>query len=158
MSRDFQPADDRPRGLGAQVNELPPRSEVADQLYLIMEQRNAQAGWRWFAACKGMDPDIFFAGKGPGANDHARAICGRCPVSTQCLRDLGQYYGGFVGGMTTTQRVKAHIAKLRLAEREMSTFIVQTEPEEIAALDLGIKPNSINRRRYPKKNPEKATT
>jgi WhiB family redox-sensing transcriptional regulator len=130
------------------VNELPPRSEVADQLFLIMEQRNAQAGWRWFAACKGMDPDIFFAGKGPGANDHARAICGRCPVRADCLRDLGQYYGGFIGGMTTTQRVKAHIAKLRLAEREMSTFIVETEPEEIAALDLGIKANSINRRRH----------
>jgi WhiB family redox-sensing transcriptional regulator len=141
------------------MNELPPRSEVADQLYLIMEQRNAQAGWRWFAACKGMDPDIFFAGKGPGANDHARTICGGCPVRADCLRDLGQYYGGFVGGMTTTQRVKAHIAKLRLVEREMDAFIVETEPEEIAALDLGIKANSINRRRHraAKKNQETTT-
>ena len=141
------------------MNELPPRSEVADQLYLIMEARNAQAGWRWFAACKGMDPDIFFAGKGQGANDHARAICGRCPVRADCLRDLGQYYGGFIGGMTTTQRVKAHIAKLRLAEREMDAFIVKTEPEEIAAHDLGIKPNSINRRRHraAKKNQETTT-
>ena len=141
------------------MNELPPRSEVADQLYLIMEQRNAQAGWRWFAACKGMDPDIFFAGKGRGANDHARTICGRCPVRADCLRDLGKYEGGFVGGMTTTQRVKAHIAKLRLAEREMDAFIVETEPEEIAALDLGIKPNSINRGRHraAKKNQETTT-
>ena len=141
------------------MNELPPRSEVADQLYLIMEARYDQAGWRWFAACKGMDPDIFFGGKGQGANDHARAICGRCPVRADCLRDLGQYYGGFIGGMTTTQRVKAHIAKLRLAEREMDAFIVETEPEEIAALDLGIKPNSINRRRHraAKKNQETTT-
>ena len=141
------------------MNELPPRSEVADQLYLIMEARNAQAGWRWFAACKGMDPDIFFGGKGRGANDYARTICGRCPVRADCLRDLGQYYGGFIGGMTTTQRVKAHIAKLRLAEREMDAFIVETEPEEIAALDLGIKPNSINRRRHraAKKNQETTT-
>jgi WhiB family redox-sensing transcriptional regulator len=129
------------------MNELPPRSEVADQLFLIMETRNAQAEWRWFAACKGMDPDIFFAGKGPGANDTARAICGRCPVRAECLRDLGQYYGGFIGGMTTTQRVKAHIAKLRLAEREMSAFITKTEPEEIAAIDLGIKPDAIYKRR-----------
>jgi hypothetical protein len=141
------------------VNELPPRSEVADQLFLIMEQRNAQADWRWFAACKGMDPDIFFAGKGRGANDHARTICDECPVRAECLRDLGKYYGGFVGGMTTTQRVKAHIAKLRLAEREMDAFIVETEPEEIAALDLGIKANSINRRRHraAKKNQETTT-
>jgi WhiB family redox-sensing transcriptional regulator len=129
------------------MSELPPRSEVADQLFLIMETRNAQAEWRWFAACKGMDPDIFFAGKGPGANDTARAICGRCPVRAECLRDLGQYYGGFIGGMTTTQRVKAHIAKLRLPEREMSAFITKTEPEEIAAIDLGIKPDAIYKRR-----------
>ena len=141
------------------MNELPPRSEVADQLYLIMEARNAQAGWRWFAACKGMDPDIFFAGKGPGANDHARTICAECPVRAECLRDLGQYYGGFVGGMTTTQRVKAHIAKLRLAEREMEVFIVKTEHEEIAALDIGIKPDAIYKRRLraAKKNQETTT-
>lgn len=141
------------------MNELPPRSEVADQLYLIMEQRNDQAGWRWFAACKGMDPDIFFGGKGRGANDHARAICGRCPVRADCLRDLGQYYGGFIGGMTTTQRVRAHIAKLRLAEREMSTFIVETESEEIAALDLGITPDAIKHRRHraARKNQETTT-
>ena len=141
------------------MNELPPRSEVADQLFLIMETRNAQAEWRWFAACKGMDPDIFFAGKGPGANDTARAICAECPVSAECLRDLGQYYGGFIGGMTTTQRVKAHIAKLRLAEREMSTFITETENDEIAALDLGITPDAIKHRRHraAKRNQETTT-
>ena len=127
-------------------------------LTLIVEARN-ERDWRDSAACKGMDPDLFFGGKGRGANDHARAICGRCPVRADCLRDLGQYYGGFIGGMTTTQRVKAHIAKLRLAEREMDAFIVETEPEEIAALDLGIKPNSINRRRHraAKKNQETTT-
>ena len=141
------------------MNELPPRSEVADQLYLIMEARNAQAGWRWFAACKGMDPDIFFAHTGRNGNDHARTICGRCPVRADCLRDLGKYEGGFVGGMTSTQRKRGRIVRVRLAEREMEAFIVKTEPEEIAALDLGIKPNSINRRRHraAKKNQETTT-
>ncbi len=141
------------------MNELPPRSEVADQLYLIMEQRNAQAGWRWFAACKGMDPEIFFAHPGRNGNSHAREICGRCPVRAECLRDLGKYEGGFIGGMTTTQRKKAHIAKLRLAEREMATFIAETENDEIAALDLGMKKDSINRRRHraAKKNQETTT-
>lgn len=128
------------------MNELPPRSEVADQLYLIMEARNAQAGWRWFAACKGMDPDIFFAPVGAG-HSHARTICGRCPVRAECLRDLGQYYGGFIGGMTTTQRLKARIVKVRLAEREMLAFIAETENDEIAALDLGMLPEAFERRR-----------
>jgi hypothetical protein len=140
------------------VNELPPRSEVADQLYLIMEQRNAQAGWRWFAACKGMDPDIFFAHTGRTGNDHARGICAECPVRAECLRDLGQYYGGFIGGMTSTQRKKGRIVRVNLAQREMLAFIAATENDEIAALDLGIKPEALDRRRYPKKNPEKATT
>ena len=144
---------------GAQVNELPPRSEVADQLYLIMEARNAQAGWRWFAACKGMDPDIFFAPVGRNGSDHARTICGRCPVRAECLRDLGQYEGGFVGGMTTTQRKRGRIVRVRLAEREMEAFIAATENDETAALDLGIRPNSINRRREraAKKNQETTT-
>ena len=129
------------------MSELPPRSEVADQLFLIMETRNAQAEWRWFAACKGMDPDIFFAHAGRTGNDTARAICGRCPVRAECLRDLGQYYGGFIGGMTTTQRLKARIVKVRLAEREMLAFIAETENDEIAALDLGMLPEAFERRR-----------
>ena len=139
------------------MNELPPRSEVADQLFLIMETRNAQAEWRWFAACKGMDPDIFFAPVGAD-HSHARGICAECPVRAECLRDLGKYEGGFVGGMTSTQRRKGRIVRVNLAQREMLAFIAATENDEIAALDLGIKPEALDRRRYPKKNPEKATT
>ena len=140
------------------MNELPPRSEVADQLYLIMEARNAQAGWRWFAACKGMDPDIFFGGKGRGANDHARTICGRCPVRAECLRDLGKYEGGFVGGMTSTQRKRGRIVRVRLAEREMEAFIAATENDETAALDLDIKPAALQRRRFKRKINQETTT
>ena len=140
------------------MRNLPPRPEVLEMLTIVVEARN-ERDWRDSAACKGMDPDIFFAGKGPGANDTARAICAECPVSAECLRDLGQYYGGFIGGMTTTQRVKAHIAKLRLAEREMSTFITETENDEIAALDLGITPDAIKHRRHraAKRNQETTT-
>ena len=140
------------------MNELPPRSEVADQLYLIMEARNAQAGWRWFAACKGMDPDIFFAHTGRNGNDHARTICGRCPVSTQCLRDLGKYEGGFVGGMTSTPRKRGRIVRVRLAEREMEAFIAATENDETAALDLGIRPAALQRRRFKRTINQETTT
>ena len=130
---------------------LRPRSEVADQLYLIMEARNDQAHWRWHAACKGMDPDIFFAHTGRNGNDHARTICGRCPVRAECLRDLGKYEGGFVGGMTSTQRKRGRIVRVRLAEREMEAFIAATENDETAALDLGIKPAALERRRSKRK-------
>ena len=140
------------------MNQLPPRSEVADQLYLIMEARNAQAGWRWFAACKGMDPDIFFAHTGRNGNDHARTICGRCPVRAECLRDLGKYEGGFVGGMTSTQRKRGRIVRVRLAEREMEAFIAATENDETAALDLDIKPAALQRRRFKRKINQETTT
>jgi len=133
---------------------LPPRSEVADQLFLIMEVRNAQAHWRWHAACKGMDPDIFFAPVGAG-NSQARAICDSCPVRAECLRDLGKYEGGFIGGMTSTQRRKGGIVRVNLSQREMLSFIAATENDEIAALDLGIKPESLERRRFSRK--EQAT-
>ena len=140
------------------MNELPPRSEVADQLYLIMEARNAQADWRWFAACKGMDPDIFFAHTGRNGNDHARTICGRCPVRAECLRDLGKYEGGFVGGMTSTQRKRGRIVRVRLAEREMEAFIAATENDETAALDLGIRPAALQRRRFRRTINQETTT
>ena len=129
---------------------LRPRSEVADQLYLIMEARNDQAHWRWHAACKGMDPDIFFAPVG-AHNTDARAICGRCQVRAECLRDLGKYEGGFLGGMTSTQRRKGGIVRVNLAQREMLAFIAATENDEIAALDLGIKPAALERRRFKRK-------
>ena len=140
------------------MNQLPPRSEVADQLFLIMEARNAQADWRDSAACKGMDPDIFFAHTGRNGNDHARTICGRCPVRAECLRDLGKYEGGFVGGMTSTQRKRGRIVRVRLAEREMEAFIAATENDETAALDLGIRPAALQRRRFKRKINQETTT
>lgn len=40
--------------------------------------------WRHNAACRGIDPDIFYpADDDPG--DEAKAICQVCPVRTPCL-------------------------------------------------------------------------
>jgi WhiB family redox-sensing transcriptional regulator len=47
--------------------------------------------WRESAACRGMDPDLFFPiGTSSGVAsllqvDEAKAVCGRCPVVRQCL-------------------------------------------------------------------------
>lgn len=38
--------------------------------------------WRKMAACKGMDPELWFP-LGDGAE--ARAVCARCPVADDCL-------------------------------------------------------------------------
>lgn len=40
--------------------------------------------WRSKAACKGMDPDLFFPGQGESTRE-AKAICAQCPVQVECL-------------------------------------------------------------------------
>lgn len=40
--------------------------------------------WRQRAACRGVDPDIFYPVSDEDAED-AKAICGQCPVQELCL-------------------------------------------------------------------------
>jgi WhiB family transcriptional regulator, redox-sensing transcriptional regulator len=40
--------------------------------------------WRYRAACRGADLDVFFPGRGESA-EPARRICARCPVREPCL-------------------------------------------------------------------------
>lgn len=63
--------------------------------------------WRSFAACAGVDPDLFFPHNGEATHTvrHAQAICHGCPVRLECGRtaiELGEYWGIW-GGMTQTQ-------------------------------------------------------
>jgi WhiB family transcriptional regulator, redox-sensing transcriptional regulator len=42
--------------------------------------------WRKRARCKGLDPEMFFAGKDERAEtEAAKAICAGCPVQGACL-------------------------------------------------------------------------
>lgn len=69
--------------------------------------------WQDFAACKGMDPVIFF---GPehaetvkekrDREDEAKAVCNSCPVKEECLEyalDAREAYGIW-GGLTELER------------------------------------------------------
>lgn len=46
--------------------------------------------WRERAACRDVDPDLFFpigtAGLTLAQVDEAKAVCGRCPVRERCLQ------------------------------------------------------------------------
>lgn len=67
----------------------------------------ARPDWQKRAACRGMDPNIFFPEKGRNTLKGElgiKAICGPCPVREDCLEfGVRQHYGVW-GGLTDKQR------------------------------------------------------
>lgn len=66
--------------------------------------------WMNFAACLGLEPDLFFpvGTEGPAVTQikEAKAICAQCPVAWECLNyavDTGQV-DGIWGGTTEDER------------------------------------------------------
>ncbi|HEY3485763.1 MAG TPA: WhiB family transcriptional regulator [Ilumatobacteraceae bacterium] len=49
----------------------------------------ADDGWRDHALCRDTDPDLFFpvgtTGNALVQIEHAKAVCGQCPVTSDCL-------------------------------------------------------------------------
>lgn len=70
----------------------------------------ARADWRWLAACRETDPELFF----PESSDEplvqkqvaaAKAVCRPCPVRERCLSDaLERLPYGIAGGLTEHER------------------------------------------------------
>ena len=139
------------------MRDLPPRPEVCEMLIMIVEARN-ERDWRHQAACKGMNPNIFFPTR--GGNDtlsFARSVCASCPVRTQCFQEGCAEYAGVWGGKSSTQRRKSGIPKSSF-HKQYRKWIISTEPsDEIAAYDLGIQIKSVQRSRL-RAQQAKATT
>jgi WhiB family redox-sensing transcriptional regulator len=67
--------------------------------------------WREMAACRGMDPELWFP-LDDGAT--ARAVCAGCPVADQCLAwavEVGADDGIF-GGLDAADRRELRLADL----------------------------------------------
>lgn len=59
--------------------------------------------WRVSAACRGLDPDLFFPSRGV-STDRARSVCAGCPVRVECrTAGLGERFGIW-GGESEKQR------------------------------------------------------
>ena len=73
---------------------------------------NRTLPWRQKAACRGVDPDIFYPVSDEDAED-AKAICGSCPVQQACLewalavREKDGVWGG------ATERERRRILRRR---------------------------------------------
>ena len=84
--------------------------------------------WRDKAACLTVDPELFFpvGNTGPAVDqiEKAKAVCGRCTVSEQCLQyalETNQDYGVW-GGLSEDERralkrrnarTRAHVRRAR---------------------------------------------
>ncbi len=62
--------------------------------------------WRTLAACRGLDPDLFFPARGDSFTArNAQAVCAACPVAEQCLEfaiEVGETEGIW-GGLSGRQ-------------------------------------------------------
>lgn len=61
--------------------------------------------WMVDAACRGMNPDLFFPTRG-ASPDEARAVCGRCTVVDDCLTFAVRHriHEGIWGGHSARER------------------------------------------------------
>ena len=80
--------------------------------------------WRHNAACRDVDPELFFpiGNTGPALLqiDEAKRVCHRCPVMESCLHwaiDSGQDAAGVWGGMSEDERRALKRRTLRLRTR-----------------------------------------
>jgi len=70
-----------------------------------MTALTAAATWRKRAACRGIDPEVFFPASDEDAEE-AKAICGMCPVRQTCLEHAlaNREREGVWGGATERER------------------------------------------------------
>lgn len=65
----------------------------------------AEVDWRVDAACRGMDPAIFFPERGDlSALLRAKRVCSRCPVVAECRASGTNERDGIWGGTTGRER------------------------------------------------------
>ncbi|WP_070009239.1 WhiB family transcriptional regulator [Streptomyces abyssalis] len=64
--------------------------------------------WRYRAACRDVDPELFFpiGSSGPALIqiDEAKAVCAVCPVRSRCETFGAGEYDGVWGGLTAAER------------------------------------------------------
>lgn len=88
--------------------------------------------WRHSAACRDVDPELFFAIEdGPAVDEQiaeAKAVCAGCPVRAACLSwALRNLSDGIAGGLTPDERRRAREAD-RSRNRRAAARRTQTAP------------------------------
>jgi WhiB family transcriptional regulator, redox-sensing transcriptional regulator len=94
-----------------------------------MPDMNEQLNWRTRAACRYVEPELFFplgtAGPALQAIDRAKQICGACPVRARCL-DWAIRHGaayGIWGGRTEEERRESRRMTAQLPHQRGSQHV-----------------------------------
>jgi len=77
--------------------------------------------WAERAACKGLDPAIFYPLTDEEAG-HAKAICAECPVKEPCLEHAieNREKNGVWGGETERERLRIVRRRRRLRQQQVT--------------------------------------
>ena len=110
----------------------------------------AWAGWRYRAACRGADLQVFFPGRGEPA-EPARQICAGCPVRQPCL-DYALSHGithGICGGLTERDRrpLRVHHTLAARRQRDEAIAAAAAAGNTMAAIGrtFGLAATSVSR-------------
>jgi WhiB family transcriptional regulator, redox-sensing transcriptional regulator len=57
---------------------------LVDTFYFVLDFGLEDVGWHQYAACRDVDPEIFYPGQGRSAQP-AREVCAGCRVRSECL-------------------------------------------------------------------------
>jgi hypothetical protein len=95
--------------------------------------------WRSRAACRGVEPELFFpvAESGPqwaAQVAEAKAVCAGCPVRAECLAfALERLPYGIAGGLTAEERAVARRRRRGAGRRKVQRPVASTRREVAAA-------------------------
>ena len=80
-----------------------------------------QDNWSARAACKGLDPTIFYPPTDEEADD-AKAVCAACPVQAECLEHALELRekNGVWGGATERERLRIIRRRRRLRQQDVA--------------------------------------
>lgn len=91
--------------------------------YTPRNLKNGDIEWQAEAACRGMNPDIFFWGGAKMTDDRTQAnqTCARCPVRRECLDFAmdNNIHDGTWGGVNEMDRARMRRQRQKRA-REMA--------------------------------------
>jgi WhiB family transcriptional regulator, redox-sensing transcriptional regulator len=96
------------------------------------------ARWRELAACRGIDLEVFFPGRGESAGA-ARRVCAACPVRQPCLdyAITNRIVHGIWGGLTERERRALRSRWVRASRRERDRAVLAAESAGYTAAAIG---------------------